>query len=187
MANTGRSAVVAVVLTVFLATEMVARPARCQPIADSESRLRVESPWIANLVRDGVSRSATLRQLVAAIERTDGLVYLSEGSCMPRVKACLLMQLDQAGPNRMLRIHMAPGRPDDEAIIAVGHELRHTMEVLGDIHVRTTRDMFILYQRIGLRTAASVMQFRTHFRFETTTAIRTADAIRDELAHCGRR
>ncbi len=101
---------------------------------------------------------------------------------MPRVKACLLMQLDQAGPNRMLRIHMTSGRPDDEAIIAVGHELQHAMEVLGDSRVRTTNDMFVLYQRIGLRTAASVMQFRTHFRFETAAAIQTGDAIRHELA-----
>ena len=101
---------------------------------------------------------------------------------MPRVKACLLMQLDQAGPNRMLRIHMTSGRPDDEAIIAVGHELQHAMEVLGDSRVRTTNDMFVLYQRIGLRTAASVMQLRTHFRFETAAAIQTSDAIRHELA-----
>jgi hypothetical protein len=106
---------------------------------------------------------------------------------MPRVKACLLMQLDQAGPNRMLRIHITPGRPDDEAIIAVGHELQHAMEVLGDSRVRTTRDMFVLYQRIGLRTAASVMQFRTHFRFETTAAIQISDAIRDELADAHQR
>jgi hypothetical protein len=123
-----------------------------------------------------------LGSLLAAIERTDGLVYLSEGSCMPRVKACLLMQLDQAGPNRMLRIRMTPGRPDNEAIIAVGHELQHAMEVLGDSRVRTTRDMFILYLRIGLRTPSSVMQFKPHFRFETTAAIQTSDAIRDELA-----
>src|ERR1700741_1549321 len=101
--------------------------------------------------------------LLAAIERTDGLVYVSEGSCMPQVKACLLMQLDQAGPNRMLRIHLTPGRPDDEAIIAVGHELQHAMVVLGDPRVRTTDDMFVLYQRIGLRTPASMMQFRAHF------------------------
>jgi hypothetical protein len=138
-----------------------------------ESRLRIESPWIAELVRVGTSRSATLSGLLAAIERTDGLVYLSEGPCMPRVKACLLMQLDQAGPSRMLRIHMTPGRPDDEAIIAVGHELQHAMEVLGDRRVRTTKDMFILYQRIGLRTPASVMQSRTHFGFETMAAIHT--------------
>jgi hypothetical protein len=100
---------------------------------------------------------------------------------MPRVKACLLMQLDQAGPNRMLRIHITTGRPDDEAIIAIGHELQHAMEVLSDTPVRTTRDMFVLYQRIGLRTAASVTQFRIHFRFETAEAIQISDTIRDEL------
>jgi len=81
----------------------------------------------------------------------------------------------------MLRIHFAPGRPDDEATIAIGHELQHAMEVLGDTRVRTTRDMFVLYQRIGLRTAASVTQFRTHFRFETMAAMQIGDAIRHDL------
>jgi hypothetical protein len=180
VSETGWSAVLAVALAVLWGARM---SAQCDGTAwRCESRLRIERPWIAELVRVGTSRSATLRSLLAAIERSDGLVYLSEGPCMPRVKACLLMQLDQAGPNRMLRIQMTSGRPDDEAIIAAGHELQHAMEVLGDSRVRTTNDMFVLYQRIGLRTAASVMQFRTHFRFETAAAIQTSDAIRHELA-----
>ena len=178
MANTAQSAVLALVLTVFRSSGMVAE---FEPTAGSESRLRIENPWIVELVRVGASRSATLAGLVGAIERTDGLVYLSEGPCMPRIKACLLMQLDQAGPNRMLRIHITPGRPDDDAVVAIGHELQHAMEVLGDRRVRTTRDMYVLYQRIGLRTPSSVMQFRTHFRFETAGALRTSEAIRDEL------
>jgi hypothetical protein len=179
MATTAQAAVIALVLLVL----PVGGAGQCDgTVRGCESRLRIESPWIAELARVGASRSPTLRALQAAIERTDGLVYLSEGSCMPRVKACLVMQLDQAGPNRMLRIHLTPGRPDDEAIIAIGHELQHAMEVLGDPRVRTTRDMFVLYQRIGLRTAASVTQFRTHFRFETAEAIQISDTIRDELA-----
>jgi hypothetical protein len=148
----------------------------------SESRLRIMDSWIAELVSEGGERSATLSRLLTSIERTDGLVYVSAGPCMPRIKACLLMQLDQAGPNRMLRIHIMPGRPDDDAIVAIGHELRHAMEVLGDPRVKTTRDMFVLYQRIGLRNPSSVMQFRTHFRFETAAAIQTSEAIRAELA-----
>jgi hypothetical protein len=172
----------------FLVLLEVDSAGQCDATAGrAESRLRIESVWIAEVVRDGTSRSATLKGLVTAIERTDGLVYLSEGSCMPRVQACLLMQLDQAGPNRMLRIRMTRGRSNDETIIAVGHELQHAMEVLGDSRVRTTCDMFVLYQRIGLRTAASVMQFRTHFRFETTAAIETSSAIRDELADANHR
>ena len=185
MANTAQSAALALALTVFPASGMVAQSG---PIATgSESRLRIESPWIAELVGVGASRSPTVKGLLARIERTDGLVYLSEGLCMPRVKACLLMQLDQAGPNRMLRIRITAARPDDEAIVAVGHELQHAMEVLGDPRVRTTRDLFLLYQRIGMRTAASVMQFRTHFRFETTAAIQISDAIRNELADANHR
>ena len=35
--------------------------------------------------------------------------------------------------------------------------------------------------------AASVMQFRTHFGFETMAAIQISDAIRDELADANHR
>ncbi len=185
MPKTAQPAVVALALLVVPAVGVAGQ---CDgTVSGCESRLRIESAWIAELVRAGASLSPTLSGLLATIERTDGLVYLSEGSCMPRVKACLLMQLDQAGPNRLLRIHISPGRTDDEAIIAVGHELQHALEVLADRRVRTTRDMFVLYQRIGLRTPASVMQFRTHFRFETMAAIKTSDAIRSELADATQR
>ena len=177
-----KTAQAAVLALVLLVVDGVVIAAQCEPAEGPESRLRIETAWVAALVRAGASRSPTLKRLMAEIERTDGLVYLSEGSCMPRVRACLLMQLDQAGPSRMLRVHIEHGRPDDEAIIAVGHELHHVMEVLGDTHVRSTRDMFVLYQRIGLRTAASVMQFRTHFRFETMAAIQIGNAIRAELS-----
>ena len=152
-----------------------------QGLTPSESRLRFESARISDLVQSGAARSATLEQLILAIERTDGLVYLSDGTCMPLIKACLLMRLDQAGPNRMLRIRVTPNRQDDETIVSIGHELQHAMEVLSNDWVRTTDDMFVLYQRLGLDPPASWFQTRTRFRFETRAAIAIGDAIRDEL------
>ena len=179
MGNMRQNAAITLAIVAFQATLNAGQAAADRRAG--ESRLRIGSEQIARLVGEGEERSRAFRSLIAAIERTDGLVYISDGPCVPRVRACLLMQLDQAGPNRMLRIHITLRRPDDETIVAIGHELQHAMEVLGDTRVRTTRDMFLLYQRIGLRPPSSVMQFRTHFRFETAGALRAGETIRDEL------
>jgi len=89
------------------------------------------------------------------------------------------MQLNQAGPSRMLRIHITPNESDQDAIVSIGHELQHAMEVLGDTRVRSTTEMFALFYRIGLHPG---LQSRTRFFFETMAAIETGDAIRDELS-----
>jgi hypothetical protein len=145
------------------------------------SRLRTTTARIAQLVHDGAARSATFRRLLQGIEQTDSLVYLSESPC-PRVRACLLMQLEQSGPNRILRIRITPNGSDRDSIVSIGHELQHAMEVLGDTRVRSTEDMFVLFHRIGLDPPSSPLQSRIRFRFETIAAIATGDAIRDELS-----
>jgi len=148
----------------------------------SDSRVRTSNRRIAALVHKGAARSPTFKRLIAAIEQSDGLIYLSEGSCGTGMQACLLMLLDQAGPNRMLRIRLTAKRHDDDTIGSIGHELSHAVEVLSDENVKSTKDMFVLYQRIGLDPPASWLQSRTRFRFETAAAITTGNAIREELS-----
>jgi hypothetical protein len=148
----------------------------------SGSRVRTSNRRIAELVRDGAARSPTFKRLIAVIEQSDGLIYLSEGSCGTGMQACLVMLLAQAGPNRMLRIRLTAKGRDDDTIGSIGHELSHAVEVLSDENVKSTKDMFLLYQRIGLDPPASWLQSRTRFRFETAAAITTGNAIREELS-----
>ncbi|HEU5255658.1 MAG TPA: hypothetical protein VFU28_06695 [Vicinamibacterales bacterium] len=147
----------------------------------SDSRVRTSNRRIAELVHDGAARSPTFKRLIATIEQSDGLIYLSEGSCGIGMQACLLMLLDQAGPNRMLRIRLTEKRRDDDTIASIGHELRHALEVLSDEDVKSTEDMYAMYQRIGLDPPASWLQNIPRFRFETAAAITTGNAIREEL------
>jgi hypothetical protein len=58
-----------------------------------KSRIRTESPVLRTLIRDASERSPTFRALVAAIDATDGLVYLKVGTC-GRVRAsCIRLPL----------------------------------------------------------------------------------------------
>jgi hypothetical protein len=44
------------------------------------SRIRTDSPVLRTLVRDASERSQTFRELVAAIDATNGLVYIRVGT-----------------------------------------------------------------------------------------------------------
>src|SRR5262245_23215016 len=45
------------------------------------SRIRTDSPVIGMLIRDASERSETFRELVAAIDASDGIVYVRIGTC----------------------------------------------------------------------------------------------------------
>ena len=72
-------------------------------------RIRPSEPAIAALIEQGVARSKTFKSLVSAIDRTDGIVYVSKGKCRHGVRACLVLTLTVAGPHRILRILLEPG------------------------------------------------------------------------------
>jgi hypothetical protein len=159
-----------------------------EPLAHDRplSRLRATDPHLLAVLQDALPRSPTLERLVDAIEQSDGLVYLLEGACPEHTRACLLLSLQYAGRNRVLRIRIPPGKRDADAAGSIGHELQHAVEVLSDRRVKTTNDMFALFQRIGLDPPASWLQKRTNGRFETAAAQVAGQQVRDELARTSR-
>ena len=86
------------------------------------TRVRSAHPLIADLVREAAERSRTFHMLVAAIDATDGLVYLNAGTC-GRLRACLLHRVTVAGPSRVLNIVVDVRRHDIVLAAAIGHEL----------------------------------------------------------------
>lgn len=74
-------------------------------------------PALAAVIEEGSRASETFRQLVAAIDRTNG-------------------------PHRILRILLNLHRELSELIGALGHELQHALEVLSDARLTTTQAAF---------------------------------------------
>jgi hypothetical protein len=99
------------------------------PLGLHGSRIRTDSPVLRTLVRDASKRSQTFRELVAAIDASDGIVYVRVGAC-GRLRACLLHRVGCAGRYRVLTILVDLKRPDVNLMGALGHELRHAVEVL---------------------------------------------------------
>ena len=127
------------------------------------SRVRTESARIGAAIAGGNDRSATFRGLVAEIDASDGLVYVTEGECGHGVNACLLMSVTIAGPSRVLHIRVDPRKaPGCELIELIGHELQHAVEALREPRVRSSSQIFLFFDGIG-RTGSG--------RFETADAL----------------
>jgi len=91
-----------------------------------------------------------------------------------------------AGDHRVLRLVIEEQKADSALLPTIAHELTHAHEVLGDGKVRSTRDMYALYVRIGIDPPQSSMQRRNPAAFETQNAIDTGQRVREELAHVAR-
>jgi len=145
-------------------------------------RVRSHSPEVADLIRAASDASATFRRLIAAIDDTDGLVYVDDGKCGHGVSACLLLTVQVAGPFRILRIKVDARRLDCRLMAQIGHELQHAIELLSDPRVTDGVSAYFLLDRIAPGGPISDRD-----RFETAVAERVGlDVRREACAAKGR-
>lgn len=164
MANrAGNAAVVALILAIGACAERV-------DAADMSARIRPQGATLIRVVREVRARSQTFRALVETINKSDGIVYVEEGDCGHGVRACLVA-VSVAGASRILRIYVNGHDADSTLMVMIGHELQHAVEVLSVPSIRSTAAMHFFYRR----------ESRTTGRFETTAAMRTGEAVRDEV------
>ena len=150
----------------------IGETAKAQAQTAALPRLRAASPIIATALELGAERSPAFRALVARIGLTDGIVFVREGVCGHSVRACLHLSVSIAGPYRALFIQVDTRKVRGcELVGAIGHELQHAIEVLGDSNVRDGVAMLLFYHRIG-PTASR--------RFETEAAIQTGLEVERE-------
>ncbi|HEY5617892.1 MAG TPA: hypothetical protein VIK60_08095 [Vicinamibacterales bacterium] len=134
------------------------------------ARLRTLGGNLATIVTQATARSATFRELIHAICKTNGIVYVEQGRCGHGVRACLL-GVTVAGANRIVRVRVDTNKVDWDLMGSIGHELQHAVEVLSNPAVTSTTAMFIFYEREGNRRAGV---------FETGAAIQAGDDVRAE-------
>ena len=135
-------------------------------------RLRGSDPVIAAAIKQAVEQSPTFRQLVSAINCTDGIVYVRYGTCGRNLLACLPLAVTQAGANRILHIKVDRRRKGHYLMVGIGHELRHAIELLSEPTVIDHNTAYKFYQRLAPKSGYS---------FETEAAIQTALNVDKEL------
>jgi len=140
-------------------------------------RVRSESASIAMTIRDATEASTTFRHLMDTIDASDGLVYVEEGKCGHSVSACLALSIKVVGAYRLLRIVVNTKRDRCDLMAAIGHELRHAIEVLGEPAVTSNAGMYLFFQHEGPTTDG---------RFETEAALRTGNEVGAQCGRAGR-
>jgi hypothetical protein len=107
-------------------------------------RVRTSNADIAALIRHASERSTSFRTLIDAITASDGIVLIEEGKCGRGMRACFVT-VTMAGPPRMLWVKLGLQGVDCDLMGLIGHELQHTVEVLGDPSVtdRTSDVLFL--------------------------------------------
>jgi hypothetical protein len=161
----------------------IAQGADCSGSDDSRSnlpralvkgspRLRGSDPVIAAAIEQAVEQSPTFRQLVSAINCTDGIVYVHYGTCGRNLLACLPLAVTLAGANRLLHIKVDRRRKGHHLMVVISHELRHAIELLSEPTVIDRNTAYNFYQRLTPIAG---------YTFETEAAIQTALNVDKEL------
>lgn len=160
----------------LLVASPVLRAEPTSPVRDPlGSHVRGTTPAINELIARGAARSATFRQLIDQLNKTDVVVYLETNVSLPAGLEGRLMFLTAAGGVRYLHAQVTDGLRFEELIAIAGHELQHAMEVAAHPKVRDAQGMRALYERIGMRTG-------THDRYDTAEAQSTGRRVRAELS-----
>jgi hypothetical protein len=169
MTKTTRQLVTAMVMTGLVC---VGRPVAAADDAPALARVRSTNPSIVALIHDASEHSKTFRALIETVNASDGIVYVEEGKCGHGVRACFV-SVTKAGPNRVLQVRVDTRKADWDLMGSIGHELRHTIEVLGDRTVVSNASMYMFYKRVGSTGTEST--------FETKEAVEAGDAVRNEV------
>jgi hypothetical protein len=151
---------------------IVAAPTAGATVGEA-ARVRSSSPRVAAVIRGATERSVTFRQLVADVERSDGIVYVEPGYCRHGVRSCLSLSVVCLTGFRLLRILVDPRASGLDLMETSGHELRHVMEVLANPPLTTTQAIYLFYERIAPTVRDA---------FETDVAIHAGLAVRDEIS-----
>jgi hypothetical protein len=144
------------------------------------SRIRSTNAAMLDLLREGGERSAAFRTLTAAIEQTNGIVYVEFGYCaFGHLDGCLLPFLASTQGERYVRVLVTPDRTrvsHDQLLALIAHELQHAREVLEHPDVVDLTTMDAMYRQIGTPIAGGPRGF------ETSAARAAGTAVLSELA-----
>jgi hypothetical protein len=177
MAKTGRNAAVALAVAGALmgaprASVAAGADATTNTTLTSTSHVRSANPAIVSLMAQATERSATFRRLVQDIDASDSYVYVNEGKCGHGVRACFV-SVTASKANRFMRVVVDMRKADWDLMGSIGHELRHTLEVIGEPSVRDNTAKYFFYEQIGTHSVTGA--------HETEAATDAGNTVRSEV------
>jgi len=138
-----------------------------------DRRVRGGTSTLAAIISEAAAQSETFRGLADRIGASDGLVYVMEGRCARRLRACLLHRITMAGTYRVLWIMVDSRQSELDLMASIGHELQHANEVLANRTIRDDKGIRLLYL-LKCPLCSGVL--------ETDAAVLAGKAVTEELA-----
>jgi hypothetical protein len=130
-------------------------------------------PEMERLLANAAQRSVTVRKLIATLEQSDLIVYVTTSLDIP-VRTGTTVFVSRAGGMRFLLISLYMLTYHDEMIANLGHELQHAVEVAAAPDVIDEPTLGALYRRIGFGGGIEN-------RFETSAAVDITRLVRAEV------
>ena len=150
---------------------------RIDPSWPLDSHVRSSDDRLLKVLRDGVARSPTLRDLIGVLNRSDVIVYIeSRGRMRTGFSAYLVHQIVTAGNHRYLKVVVNRELARDRLTGVIAHELQHAREVAEAANVRSSADMAALFKRLDSGMCVLIRSCT-----ETDAAVRLEAAVWDEL------
>jgi hypothetical protein len=140
-----------------------------------DRRVRTACARVQRLLAEGLRHSPTFRSVMAALDRTDVIVYVEFHRGLRAAIAGRLMMVPSTGFQRYARIQLAPGGSLQEQIGTLAHELQHAVEVGEAPEVRDPMTLQQLYTRIGITSLG-------RHSYDTLAAQQTGRRVRLELS-----
>ena len=159
--NTLKSLLVAVLVVLAVTSSAGAQGSR---------RVHVRT-WDApsqRLVQYGLQQSALARQLAARLDRRDVYVYVAQDCELPARLMGRLSFMAASGGARYLAIRVSCTAAALVQVAALGHELRHAVEIADDPTVVDEASLVASYQRIGFPSHGGVNSMAS---YDTQAAI----------------
>jgi hypothetical protein len=143
------------------------------PAAAGAPRIRGTSARDNALIRETLERSATARELAAALESTDVIAYVQLTPAEPAGRAATRFVV-ATSTSRFVRIVVGVTTPMRDRVPLLAHELQHVLEIGLAPDVRDDEGLRQLYRRIGESRSAL-------FAFETSAAREVSARVRREM------
>jgi hypothetical protein len=175
MAKTTRNMAMAMMAAVILATPRAsaAADATVDGAGTPNPHVRSSNAALLALIHQATERSVTFRGIVETIDASDSFVFVEEGDCGHGVRACFV-SVTASATYRYMRVVVDTRKADWDLMGSIGHELRHTIEVIGDPKVRDNTAKYFFYEQIGTHGTASGAR-------ETQAAVDAGNTVRSEV------
>lgn len=160
-----RAAIVLTLAPLFTTGHVVAAERTGLPASEV---LRPTNRFLRKLIDDGLTQSATLRDLVTRLHSLNAIVYLDSGMPLGANTIGRTRFMAATGDFRYLRLDLDDRLPRADLIALLGHELQHALEIAEHRWVVDEPTLITMYKQIA--SAHGALPGNKHW-FETDAAI----------------